>query len=102
MSGLKVALAGGVVVCFALVLAAQRNSEAPPSGIPPYYESEAAAKPFPVTLPPETFPHPVLQKVYRIAKEIPGVLAQQPCYCYCNRMKHKGLLDCHRDSHSAG
>jgi len=71
--------------------------------IPPYYKSEAAAKPFPKTLPPEMFPHPVIQRAYRIAREIPGVLAQQPCYCYCNRgHNHKGLLDCHRDNHSAG
>lgn len=70
--------------------------------VPPYYESEAAAKPFPKTLPPQTFPHPLLQKVYKIAMEIPGVLAQQPCYCHCNRMGHKGLLACHVDTHSAG
>jgi hypothetical protein len=70
--------------------------------IPPYHASARAAMPFPKTLPPETFPRPLLQKVYRIAQEIPGVLAQQPCYCRCNRVGHKGLLDCHRDSHSAG
>ena len=85
----------------AVVVMAQHRAQ-PANEIPPYYESEAAAKPFPKTLAPETFPHPLLQKVYRIAKDIPGVLAQQPCYCYCNRMGHKGLLECHRDSHSAG
>ncbi len=70
--------------------------------VPPYHESEAAAKPFPKTLPPVTFPHPLLRKVYQIALDIPGVLAQQPCYCHCNRMGHKGLLSCHVDTHSAG
>lgn len=103
MSPSKAALFAVAAAALAAVVAAQhRTSQTAPSEIPPYYETEAAAKPFPKTLAPETFPHPLLQKVYRIAKDIPGVLVQQPCYCYCNRTGHKGLLDCHRDSHSAG
>ena len=70
--------------------------------VPPYYKSAAEAKPLPKTLPPAMFSEPAIAKAYRIAQEIPEVLAQQPCYCYCNRMGHKGLLDCHRDNHSAG
>lgn len=70
--------------------------------LPDYYKSEAEAKPFPATLDPAQFKHPAVQRAYRIAREIPGVLAQQPCYCYCDRMGHKGLLACHRDNHSAG
>lgn len=70
--------------------------------LPDYYKSEAEAKPFPATLDPGQFKHPAVQRAYRAAREIPGVLAQQPCYCYCDRMGHKGLLACHRDNHSAG
>ncbi len=70
--------------------------------IPPFYASEAEAKPFPETLSPSLFRDPVVAKAYRIAKRIPGVLAQQPCYCYCDRFGHGSLLDCYRDDHGAG
>lgn len=74
--------------------------EAPP--VPYFHETAAAAKPLPVTLDPKTFTDPIIQKAYQIAKEIPEILAQQPCYCYCDRSAgHKGLLDCFRDNHSS-
>ena len=69
--------------------------------VPAYYQTEAEAKPFPKTLPPEQFDHPAIRRAYEAARRIPGVLAQQPCYCYCERMGHKGLQHCHRDTHSA-
>ena len=73
--------------------------EAPPI---PYFHETAAAKPLPLTLDPKTFTDPIIQKAYQIAKEIPEILAQQPCYCYCDRSAgHKGLLDCFRDNHSS-
>jgi hypothetical protein len=79
-----------------------------PQRIPDYYKSEAEAKPFHTTLDPALFKDPAVRKAYQAAREIPGVLAQQPCYCYCDQHehgggpKHKGLLACHRDGHSAG
>ena len=80
------------------------TAEAPrePERIPPFYESEEAAKPFPATLSPELFPGPYIAHAYRVAQQIPGVLAQQPCYCYCDRYGHGSLLDCYRDRHGAG
>ena len=83
-------------------LAFQESGKAAPEKIPAYYQTEAEAKPFPATLDPSQFKHPLVQRAYRAAREIPGVLAQQPCYCYCERSGHKGLLACHRDNHSAG
>jgi hypothetical protein len=79
---------------------AQSDSAKKP--VPPYSKSAEAAKPYPQTQPPEKYGHPVLQKVYKTAKDIPGVLAQQPCYCYCDKHGHGSLLHCHRDDHSAG
>ncbi len=38
---------------------------------------------------------------YRVAKEIPNVLAQMPCFCECERYGHKNLLDCFVDNHGA-
>jgi Protein of unknown function with PCYCGC motif len=70
--------------------------------IPSYFASAEAAKPYPATLPPEQFPNPVVAHAYRVAQEIPGVLAQQPCYCYCYKTAgHRGLLDCWADLHGS-
>lgn len=39
---------------------------------------------------------------YRVAQEIPEVLDQLYCYCYCDqRMGHRTLLSCFVDSHAA-
>ncbi len=70
--------------------------------IPPFFESEEAAKPFPATLSPASFGNPSVARAYRVAREIPEVLAQQPCYCYCDKFGHRALLDCYRDNHGAG
>ena len=42
------------------------------------------------------------KKAYQIAKEIPEVLAQMPCFCECDVYGHENLLDCFIDSHGAG
>ena len=77
-----------------------REDSALPSGLPPFFANEEAAQPLPATLSPEIFRNAVGFEAYRIAKEIPGVLAQQPCYCNCDG--HRSLLDCYRDNHAAG
>ena len=66
--------------------------------------SADAAKPFPKLLPAEYFRgYPVLARAYAIANEIPGVIAQQPCYCWCEaNFRHKSLLDCYASEHGAG
>ena len=39
---------------------------------------------------------------YELAAKIPGVLHQQPCYCYCDRgMGHNSLHSCFEDTHGA-
>ncbi|MBV9340394.1 MAG: hypothetical protein JO159_05835 [Acidobacteria bacterium] len=38
---------------------------------------------------------------YELAARIGGVLYQQPCYCYCDRMGHKSLRSCFEDTHGA-
>jgi len=73
-----------------------------PETIPSYFASAEAAQPYPATLPPSQFPHPIIARAYQVAKEIPGTLAQQPCYCYCSRTAgHRGLLDCYADLHGS-
>jgi hypothetical protein len=39
---------------------------------------------------------------YTIAKEIPEILAQMPCFCECEAYGHENLLDCFIDKHGAG
>ena len=69
--------------------------------VPIYFRSAEEARPLPETLEPEKFQRGYIRDAYRVAKEIPEVLAQQPCYCYCERKGHRGLLDCFRTEHAA-
>ncbi len=78
-----------------------RARTTPPT--PPYHSSAAAARPLPRTLPPEYFRRsPLVARAYQIAGEIPAVIAQQPCYCRCDRIGHRSLLDCYASDHGAG
>ena len=73
-----------------------------PETIPSYFASAEAAQPYPATLPPSQFPHPIIARAYQVAREIPGTLAQQPCYCFCYKTAgHRGLLDCYADLHGS-
>jgi len=71
---------------------------------PPYHKNRKAAKPLPRLLPASNFSdRPVVARAYQIASEIPFVLAQQPCYCGCDKVfGHSSLLDCYASSHTAG
>jgi hypothetical protein len=68
-----------------------------------YFEDPAEAHPLPVTLPPSRFINKGIANTYRIAKEIPEVLAQQPCLCGCDNTSddHRSLLDCYVDDHAS-
>ena len=78
---------------------AHDTATARPQAIPPFYHSAAQAMPLPSTLDPKRFPVPKISKAYAIAKSIPEVLVQQPCYCHC--VGHRSLLDCFKDEHAA-
>ena len=39
---------------------------------------------------------------YLVAKEIPEILAQLPCFCGCEAVGHENLLDCFVDKHGVG
>lgn len=73
-----------------------------PPNVPPYYSSAEAGKPFPQLLPASVFGDPVVRRAYEIAHEIPEVLVQQPCYCWCERMGHGSLLSCFSSQHGGG
>lgn len=70
--------------------------------VPPYFPSPEAAQPFPTLLSAADFSkNPAAQRAYTVAAHIPGVLAQQPCYCHCDLMGHRSLLDCYASEHAA-
>lgn len=56
----------------------------------------------PTPLPAEMFQGRV-REAYKIASEIPEVLAGVSCYCGCSKSHgHRNLLDCFVDDHGAG
>jgi hypothetical protein len=69
--------------------------------VPVYFERSEDATPFPPTLDPAEFKPGSVREAYQVAKEIPEVLVQQPCYCYCQYQGHRSLLDCYRTGHAA-
>jgi hypothetical protein len=101
LASIAVALALTLVL-FVWWLPRSTTSDAEESRIPAFFESEAQAAPLPVTLKPELFREAMTFRAYQIAQKIPSVLAQQPCYCHCDRgAGHRSLLDCYRDRHGA-
>lgn len=73
-------------------------AEKPRGFVPPYY-ADVRGVPIPKTLPPEQFKVVKTRASYRVAGEIPQVLMQLPCYCWCDRIDHKSLLNCFVDNH---
>ena len=68
---------------------------------PRYFLTSEAAKPLPETLNPDEFSNKDVAAAYKAAKESPEVLAQQPCFCRCDRrMGHRSLLDCFSSRHA--
>jgi len=67
--------------------------------IPAYYTTEPDAATLPPTLSPDAFTGNK-RLAYEVAKEIPEVLAQLPCYCHCDRGHgHKSLHSCFESEH---
>jgi Protein of unknown function with PCYCGC motif len=55
----------------------------------------------PRTLDPNLFSGKA-KEAYQVAREIPEILAQVPCFCECEPFGHENLLDCFIDNHGAG
>ena len=66
--------------------------------IPPYYEN-----PDSVILEPTLEPasvSPEAQAAYQVAKNKPKLLAQLPCFCYCDKFGHGSLQYCFVSTHA--
>ena len=69
--------------------------------VPAHYEDVKSAGKLAPTLPPEQF-FGKARQAYKAAKEIPEILAQLPCYCYCDASYgHKSLHTCYESDHSS-
>jgi hypothetical protein len=55
----------------------------------------------PETLDPNLFKGKA-KEAYQIAKDIPEILSQIPCFCECESYGHENLLECFIDKHGAG
>jgi len=77
------------------------NAQAAAPRVPHYFATAEMAKPLSPTLEPSGFSNRDVVAAYQAAKEIPEVMAQQPCYCYCDRRGHRSLLDCFASKHGS-
>jgi hypothetical protein len=98
LSGLLFVIAGLAVWMHALIRKTSAPEAPSPPRLPAHFESAEAGRPFPATLPPESFDDPVTVKAYAVARRLPEVLVQQPCYCWCEG--HGSLLGCHATRHA--
>jgi hypothetical protein len=73
----------------------------------PAYNASVPAKPMPALMSGNQltgmyFQHPYQVAAYKMAAKIPEVLAQEPCYCRCDReMGHNSLHSCFEGTHGA-
>lgn len=70
--------------------------------VPHFHARLEDALPLPKILPASNFSIPIVARAYAAAARIPEVLAQQPCYCWCDKMGHGSLVDCFATDHGAG
>jgi hypothetical protein len=73
----------------------------------PAYNASVPTKPMPALMSGNQltgmyFQHPYQVVAYKMAAKIPDVLAQEPCYCRCDReMGHNSLHSCFEGTHGA-
>src|SRR5207249_4718543 len=75
------------------------ETNAPHFRMPAFWENPDAAGVLPPTLDPAMV-SPEAQAAYLIAQQKPKLLAQMPCFCYCDRFGHKSLHDCYVGTHA--
>ena len=84
-------------------MAHDESSHAAPRQPPPVpaFMDASQVGDLPPTLPAGNF-FGKAREAYAAAKEIPGTLAQLPCYCYCDKaFGHKSLHTCFVDDHAS-
>ncbi len=77
------------------------SAQAPARRIPAHFKEPPDVRTLPPTLDPAQFKDRV-REAYQVARDNPQVLAQLPCFCYCDTIGHKSLHSCYEDDHSTG
>jgi hypothetical protein len=67
--------------------------------MPPYFENPDSAGTLGATLDPAAV-QPYAKAGYLVAKQKPRLLAQLPCFCYCDRFGHASLQTCFQTNHA--
>ncbi len=74
----------------------------PVSSVPAHMTTAPQKGTLPPMLDPQLFESETVRSAYTAAHEEPELLAQLPCYCYCDRgMGHKSLHSCFEDQHAS-
>src|SRR4029078_6185634 len=66
--------------------------------MPPFHQNADAAS-LPPTRDPATVA-PAAQAAYLVAQQKPKLIAQLPCFCYCDKFGHTSLHDCYVSDHA--
>lgn len=102
----RIAASAVVFVMVALVSAPWLESESE-QGVPHFNAAPVAGQKLPPILTKDQLwganaQYPYQIHAYELAAQIPKVIYQQPCYCYCDRgMGHNSLHSCFSGTHGA-
>jgi hypothetical protein len=66
--------------------------------MPPFHENAEAVDLAPTRDPGSVTP--AAQAAYVVARQKPKLLAQLPCFCYCDKFGHTSLHDCYVSDHA--
>jgi hypothetical protein len=67
--------------------------------VPAYFENPDSAEPLNAILDPSSVPY-FAQTGYKIAQRKPKLMAQLPCFCYCEKFGHTSLHTCFETTHA--
>ena len=67
--------------------------------VPAYFENPDSAEPLKAILPKESVPY-FAQAGYEIVRRKPRLIAQMPCFCYCEKFGHTSLHTCFETDHA--
>jgi hypothetical protein len=69
--------------------------------IPAFFENPDLAEPLNPVLAPESVPYHA-QFGYKAVQRKPRLMAQMPCFCYCDKFGHTSLHTCFETTHAIG
>lgn len=67
--------------------------------VPAYFENPDMAEPLQPILAPSTVPY-FAREGYEVAQRKPRLMAQMPCFCYCEKFGHTSLHTCFETTHA--